>query len=485
MRKNRDGSFTEKAKFTIDPSDTVQGMLRARAQARPDEVAVEERTEVGAWRRVTAAELAARVEDVARGLIGLGIGPGESVAVLSATSFEWMLLDLGILSVGAVTVPVYESDSAAQIGHILADAQVVHVFTATSQQAELVESVRTPTVRSIDSLDRGALRIISSAARSVAPAEVDARSLAVRAQDVATVIYTSGTTGVPKGVVLTHSNFVGTTRAVYQVLPEVIDSPDTRLLLFFPLAHVLARFVMHAVLGGHGTIAFSPDVKRLLPDIQAFRPSALLAVPRVLEKVYNAAASKAGHGARRRVFAWSAKQARAHSAALATTLGPSPALRVRHRLAEVLVLGKVRAALGPNIAYVVSGGAPLATDLAEFFAGTGITLLQGYGLSETTGPVTVQRPGANPTGGVGQVLPGDSVRIAEDGEVLVRGISVMSGYHNLPEETAKALSGGWFHTGDLGSLDRRGQLRITGRKKELIVTAGGKNVSPEVLEDAL
>ncbi|WP_312350046.1 AMP-dependent synthetase/ligase [Actinomyces sp.] len=485
MRKNRDGSFTDTPRFTIDPSDTVQAMLRERAEARPDDIVVEERTEVGAWRPVRARELADRVEDVARGLIGVGVRPGESVAVLSATSFEWMLLDLGILSVGAVTVPIYESDSAAQIGHILADAEVSHVFTATSQQAELVESVRTPGVRAIDSLDRGALRTLSSAARSVAPSEVDDRSAAVRAEDVATIIYTSGTTGVPKGVVLTHSNFVGTTRAVYQILPEVIDAPDTRLLLFLPLAHVLARFVMHAVLGGHGTIAFSPDVKRLLPDIQAFRPSALLAVPRVLEKVYNAASSKAGHGLRRRIFAWSAKQARAASAARETAFGPSPALRLRHGMAERLVLGKVRAALGPNIRYVVSGGAPLATDLAQFFAGTGITLLQGYGLSETTGPITVQRPGANPKGAVGQVLPGDSVRVAEDGEVLVRGISVMRGYHDLPEETAKALSGGWFHTGDLGTLDRKGQLRITGRKKELIVTAGGKNVSPEVLEDAL
>ncbi|MDN6793934.1 MAG: AMP-dependent synthetase/ligase [Propionibacterium sp.] len=485
MRKNRDGSFTDTPRFTIDPSESIQGMLRARAEARPDDVVVEERSEVGAWRPVRAQELVSRVVDVARGLIGLGVRPGESVAVLSPTSFEWMLLDLGILSVGAVTVPIYESDSAAQIAHILADAEVVHVFTATSQQAELVESVRTPGVRSIDSLDRGALRTLSSAARRVAPSEVDDRSAAVRAQDVATIIYTSGTTGVPKGVVLTHSNFVGTTKAVYQVLPEVIDSPRTRLLLFLPLAHVLARFVMHAVLGGHGTIAFSPDVKRLLPDIQAFRPSALLAVPRVLEKVYNAASSKAGHGVRHRIFAWSAKQARSHSAAQESAFGPSPALRLRHRLAERLVLGKVRAALGPNIAYVVSGGAPLATDLAQFFSGAGITLLQGYGLSETTGPITVQRLGANPVGGVGEVLPGNSVRTAEDGEVLVKGISVMRGYHHLPEDTARALTGGWFHTGDLGTLDRKGQLRITGRKKELIVTAGGKNVSPEVLEDAL
>ena len=485
MGRQRDGSYTEKARFTLDPRDTIPSMLRARAGARPGEVAVEQRTEVGGTRPVSAADLQRRVDDVARGMVGLGIRPGDAVAILSSTSFEWMLLDLAILSVGAVTVPVYETDSASQIRHILTDAHVVHAFTATSQQADLIESVRTDDLRRISSLDRGALRELASAARTVTPEQVEARTSALRNSDVATIIYTSGTTGEPKGVVLTHANFVGTTKAVRQILPEVIDSPDTRLLLFLPLAHVLARFVMHAVLSGRGTLAFSPDVKRLLPDIQAFRPTVLLAVPRVLEKVYNAAAAKAGKGLRHRVFAWSAKQSRSYAAAREGLFGPSPALKARHRLAEILVLRRVRGALGANLRYVVCGGAPLATDLGQFFTGVGLTLLQGYGLSETTGPITVQRPGANPAGTVGLVLPGNSIRIGEDGEVLASGVSVMEGYHDLPEATAEAITDGWFHTGDLGTIDRRGQLRITGRKKELIVTAGGKNVSPEVLEDAL
>ena len=485
MGRQRDGSYTEKARFTVGPRDTIPSMLRARAEERPSEVVVEQRTEVGGTRPVTAADLRRRVEDAARGMIGLGIHPGDAVAVLSPTSFEWMLLDLAILSVGAVTVPVYETDSASQIHHILTDAHVVHAFTATSQQADLVESVRTDALRQISSLDRGALRELASAARRVDPEEVEARLATQTSADIATIIYTSGTTGEPKGVVLTHANFVGTTKAVRQILPEVIDSPDTRLLLFLPLAHVLARFVMHAVLSGRGTLAFSPDVKRLLPDIQAFRPTVLLAVPRVLEKVHNAAAAKAGKGLRRRVFAWSAKQSRAFASAREGHFGPSPALKARHRLADVLVLRKVRHALGANMRYIVCGGAPLAGDLGQFFTGAGLVLLQGYGLSETTGPITVQRPGANPAGAVGQALPGNAIRISDDGEVLASGVSVMEGYHDLPEASAEALTDGWFHTGDLGTIDRRGQLRITGRRKELIVTAGGKNVSPEVLEDAL
>ncbi|MFC7580476.1 AMP-dependent synthetase/ligase [Schaalia naturae] len=485
MRKRRDGSYTEKARYTVSDDATIPGMLRRRAQARPGDVVAERRSGVGASRPVTAAELRAQVDDAARGLIALGVRPGDSVAVLSSTSYEWMVLDLAILTAGAVTVPIYESDSAAQIRHILTDADVVMAVTATSQQADLVRSVRARRLRTIVSLDRGALRALTGAAQEVSDADLEARFSAAGADDLATIIYTSGTTGVPKGVELTHRNFVGTTEAVRQVLGEVVDSPGTRLLLFLPLAHVLARFVMHAVLSGRGRLGFSSDVSTLLPDLQAFQPTVLIVVPRVLEKVLNAASARAGTGIRRRVFSWSARQARRQAAARDTLLGPSLAQRVRHRIADRLVLRRVREVLGPRLRVVVSGGAPLADDLGGFFSGIGITLLQGYGLSETTGPIAVQRLGANPVGTVGQILPGNAVRVGEDGEILLSGVSVMRGYHRLPEATAQVLEDGWFHTGDLGGVDRRGHLRITGRKKELIVTAGGKNVSPEILEDAL
>ncbi|QWW20530.1 long-chain fatty acid--CoA ligase [Schaalia sp. 19OD2882] len=485
MRRHRDGSWSEKIRFTLDRRDTVPALLARRARRHPKDVAVIRTDEVGASRKITADELQVEVQTLARGLVGRGIRPGEAVAILSSTSYEWMLLDLAILSVGAITVPIYESDSAEQIAHILSDASVVEVVTATTQQAELVQTVRTPSVRSVAALDKGFMRELQGAAKTIPPSAVEQRLSRLDLDDVATIIYTSGTTGRPKGVTLTHRNFVGTVESARQILPEIVENPETRLLLFLPLAHVLARYIMHLILSGRGVMAFSPDVKNLLRDIAAFKPSVLLAVPRVLEKVYNAAAAKAGGGLKGRMFSWSAKQARDWSAGSEHALGPSPALRLRHRIADRLVLGKIRDVLGPNMKFIVCGGAPLATDLFRFFVGTGLTVLQGYGLSETTGPISVQRPGANPAGTVGLVLPGNRLRISRDGEILVKGVSVMQGYWNLPSETAQAIEDGWFHTGDLGSISRKGQLTITGRKKELIVTAGGKNVSPEILEDSL
>lgn len=485
MKKLRDGSFTVKPKFKVGAHESVSSLLIARAKKYPKQVAVEQRTPVGLPQPVTAEELLVQVNDVARGLIGQGIHPGDAVAILSSTSYEWMLLDYAILSIGAITVPIYESDSAAQIEHILTDAKVVQVFTQTRQQAELVESVRTPSVRFIDSIDRGAMRNIATAALGIEASEVEARRIRIKSSDLATIIYTSGTTGMPKGVCLTHANFVGTAYATRQILGSVIDSPDTRLLLFLPVAHVLARFVMHVVISGQGTLGFSPDIKNLLPDIASFKPSVLLVVPRVLEKVYNSAAAKAGKGIKGKIFSWSAKQARSWATSKEKMLGPSPLKRVRHSVADTLVLKKIREVLGPNMKYIVSGGAPLASDLAQFFSGLGLKVLQGYGLSETTGPACVQLLNNHPAGYVGPVLPGNYVKIADDGEILLKGVSVMSGYYNLPDATADSFIDGWFRTGDLGTVDKNLGVSITGRKKELIVTAGGKNVSPEVLEEQL
>ena len=503
-----DGSWERPLSFEPEPDWNLPRMLTRRAEAHPGQVAVERRTGVGAWRSITIDEVVRQVRETARGLIGLGLEPGEHVAILAPTSYEWAVFDAATLACGGVTVPIYETDSAAQIRHILDDARVVLVLTATSQQADLVESVRSDSVRRILSLDRGAEREVAQAARGVDAREVTDRTDAVGLSDVATIIYTSGTTGVPKGVELTHRNFIGTLVGAYEILPALIDDPRSRSLLFLPVAHVLARFVMWALLSGQGCIAFSPDTRNLVGDIASFRPTMLLVVPRVLEKVYNAASAKAGTGLTKRVFSWSAKQAREMSAATAyvgdgvhpeltdetssipdttseASPGPSFGLRVRHRLAESLALSKVRQVLGPNLETIICGGAPLALDLANFYRGLGVTLLQGYGLSETTGPIAVEVPDDFPPDSVGFPWPGNAMRIAEDGELMLRGVSVTSGYHNLPEETRRSFHDGWFLTGDLASIDDTGHLRITGRKKELIVTAGGKNVSPEVLEDAL
>ena len=486
MKRMRDGSYTIKPKFKLSSHELLPDLLAARASAHPDQVVIETRSSVGATRKITAAELQRQVEYISCGLVGLGIEAGDSVAILASTSMEWLLLDLSLLSVGAVTVPIYESDSAAQIHHILEDAHVVQVLTATTQQAELVRSVAPAFTRSIDSFDQGALRTIARAAKHVSIDDVKTRRSSLDSSSIATIIYTSGTTGVPKGVVLTHANFLGTIAGARQVVGDIVDSPDTRLLLFLPVAHVLARLVMHLVLAGAGVLGFSPNIKNLLPDIQAFKPSVLLVVPRVLEKVYNAASAKAGGGIKGKMFAWSAKQARTYALAQERTFGPSLLKKARHGIADALVLKKIRSILGPNLRYIVSGGAPLATDLAQFYAGMGITLLQGYGLSETTGPISVQHVGKNPIGTVGLPLPGNFIKIAKDGEILVKGLSIMPGYYHLPEQTHQVMPDGeWFHTSDLGSISKSGQLSITGRKKELIVTAGGKNVSPEVLEDSL
>ncbi len=465
---------------------TLPQLYAQRAHKHPGSVAVEKRTAFGGWQEVRIEELLADVERIACGLIGLGIQPRESVAILAANSYEWMLLDLAIMSVGAVTVPIYESDSAAQIRHILKDADVKRVFTETIQQAELVQAAQGDGTVPADSIDSGALRRIAEASRHVAPIAVMNRTRGISSSDLATIIYTSGTTGLPKGVELTHANFVTTSDAAHQVLPEITNNPKTRVLLFLPLAHVLARFVMHTLAVSPGTIAFSPDTKNLISDIAAFKPTTLLAVPRVMEKVYATAQGKAGGGTKARLFSWAAKQAKSVSAASDKKHGPSGLLKMKASLADALVLKKIRAALGPDLEYVVSGGAPLAPELAHFYRGLGITLLQGYGLSESTGPIAVQLPGANPPGGVGFVLPGNEVKISpDDGEIFLRGNAIFPGYHNLEQATEESFEDGWFRTGDLGSIDESGQLRITGRKKELLVTAGGKNVSPEVLEEAL
>lgn len=496
-----------------DPTWNLPKMIHLRAQEHPGQVAIERRDAVGVWRPMTIDDFARRIDDFARGLIGLGVEAGSRIAILAPTSYEWALIDLACLSCGAVTVPIYETDSAAQITHILADSDISLVFTATSQQAELVRSVADESVR-IMALDQGAEREIAEASLGVEQSLLEERRDGVELHDLATIIYSSGTTGMPKGIELTHGNFIESFIQAYDFLPELINSPKSRSLLFLPVAHSLARFVMYALLAGQGRLAFAPDTRNLLSDIATFKPTMLLVVPRVLEKVYNAATAKAGQGFKGSVFSWATKQARAFSRSTAYapapeievtpgvgvptadtsqitdpnaagSPGPSFGLSTRIKIADMLALKKVKAALGPNLHTIICGGAPLAADLAHFYRGLGLTLLQGYGLTETTGPIAVEWPSDFPPDSVGFPWPGNSIRIAEDGEILLKGVCVSKGYHNLPEETAQAFQDGWFRSGDLGAIDSTGHLRITGRKKDLIVTAGGKNVSPEILEDSL
>ncbi len=508
MYQRSDGSWECPAVVRVSSDLNVPKLIFDRAKRTPDQIVIERRIG-GQWHEVRADEFANHIQDVARGLYGLGVRPGDRVAILAPTSYEWAATDIAILSLGGITVPIYETDSASQIGHILKDAGVSLVVTQSSLQAEMVKTVKPRKIHEIIALDGGGELRIIAAGKEVPPATVDQLRDQVTLRDVATLVYTSGTTGKPKGVVLTQSNFVESVLQAYDILPDQIGDPKGRTLLFLPVAHVLARFVMYGILIGEGRLGFSPDIRNLTNDIETFSPTLMLAVPRVLEKVYNTAAQRAGGGVKRRLFSWSAKQARELSQATAfprhdegkaaptfpgsaqhgptakISAGPSARLRVNHRVANSLVLRKVRGILGPNLHTIICGGAPLSTDLANFYRGLGIDLLQGYGLTETTGPITVQRPGDNPPDSVGYLWPGNSMKLAEDGELLLRGVSVSSGYHDLPGPTAEAFEDGWFHTGDLASIDEEGRLSITGRKKELVVTAGGKNVSPEVLQESL
>lgn len=510
MLRRSDNVWENPAQIRVSEDLNIPKMILERAERDADKAVAEMRVD-DAWREVTGSEFVSNVLGLARGLYSLGVRAGTRVAILAPTSYEWAVFDVAIMSLGAVTVPIYESDSAAQISHILSDSKPLVVVTKTAQQADLVNSVKKRGVRHVLALERGEGQALHAAGQDIDVQVVKDSYEQLTLSDLATIVYTSGTTGAPKGVLLTHGNFVAPVIQSYDILPNLINDPDSRVLLFLPVAHVLARFVMLAILMGQGRLGFSPNTRHLVHDIETFEPTLMLVVPRVLEKVYNTAAQKAGSGVKRTLFGWSANQARAISEATAfpraakkhhniplptedaqweeanlkTSDGPTFGTRTKHRVAQALALRKVRGIFGANLDTVICGGAPLGRDLANFYRGLGITLLQGYGLSETAGPIAVQIPTDNPPDSVGYLWPGDSLKIAPDGELLLKGISVSPGYHNLPKATAQSHKDGWFHTGDLAEVDDEGRLRITGRKKELIVTAGGKNVSPDVLQDSL
>ncbi len=474
----------------MNDDETLYSLLTERIARTGNATTIAARkTGPGAWSSITTGEFHRLVLAAAKGLIAFGIGKGDAVTLFSATRFEWGVLDFALAAIGAVNVPIYDTDSAAQAERIINDSGVKLAVTDNRERYDRLDSIndRCPGLQRILMMDGNALGALEGLGVSVSDEELEARIADTHADDLATIVYTSGSTGAPKGVELTHRNFLSVVRAGYECLGEVLCDNHPRLLLFLPLAHCFARFIQYCSIGSDdGVVGYLPDMKSLLPDLRSFKPTYLLGVPRVFEKVYNAASRKAGTGFKGRIFAQAAQCAREWSRTEQDGGKHSASQRARHAMFETSVYRAVRGALGPNIRYVACGGAPLSADLAHFFAGIGLPMIQGYGMTETAAPFTVTRVNDNKIGTVGQPAPGSSVRIADDGEVQVRGANVFRGYHNLPEKTAETFTAdGWLKTGDLGSLDEDGRLMITGRKKDIIITAGGKNVSPIPMEEEI
>jgi long-chain acyl-CoA synthetase len=446
----------------------------------------------GEWTDVTAQQFRDEVTALAKGLVAVGIEAGDRVALMSHTRYEWTLIDYAIWTAGATVVPVYETSSAEQAEWILSDSGARACFVETGAFEQLIDGFRdrVPALEHIWRIEPGSeasLESLREAGAAVEDQDVSARAGAAQASDLATVIYTSGTTGRPKGCELTHQNLLAAVRnAFLGPLTTFTGTEDSGTLLFLPLAHVFARIIEVGCIEAGVVLGHCGDLNALLPALAAFRPTFILAVPRVFEKVYNSAEQKAVSEKKGAIFGRAASTAIAYSQALDSPGGPGFGLRAQHALFDRLVYAKLRAALGGRAGYAISGGAALTERLCHFFRGVGVTVLQGYGLTETTAAATVNRPDRNKIGTVGQPLPGVGIKIDEDGEILIKGGLVFPGYWHNEEATKETFAAeGWFRTGDLGALDDEGFLTITGRKKEIIVTAGGKNVAPAVLEDRL
>ncbi|WP_041783114.1 AMP-dependent synthetase/ligase [Mycolicibacterium chubuense] len=479
--------FSVPASFTVAEHDNVAAVVYSHERDNPDHVIIQ-RLVGGEWADVTCREAADQIRSAARGLIAEGVQPGDRVALLSATRYEWVILDYAILSIGAVTVPIYETSSPEQVRWVLEDSGAVMAFVELEAHALMVKELldELPALRKvavIESQAPSALDALMEAGASVDPAEVDRRLEAIRAADPATLIYTSGTTGRPKGCQLTHSNLLHETRGATACFPTLLRKGE-RLLVFLPLAHVLARALSMTAFANGVTIGYTSDIKNLVPMFGQFKPTVIVSVPRVFEKVYNTAELNAQDSGKGAIFAMAVQAAIDWSKAQDAG-GPSLLLRAKHAVFDRLVYTKLRAATGGNCRASISGGAPLGARLGHFYRGVGLTIYEGYGLTETSAAITANRIGELKVGSVGKLLPGNSMAVANDGELLVRGGVVFGGYWHNEAATDEAIVNGWFHTGDLGSVDDDGFLSIVGRKKEIIVTAGGKNVAPAVLEDQL
>ena len=469
-----------------DPKTNITDLFIDRVNKDPKLALMSKQVEPGVWVDVTAAEYLAEVRALAKGFIASGIEPGQRVGIMSHTRYEWALCDFALWFAGAVSVPIYESSAPSQIEWILGDSGAIAGIFEDEELLSLFKTVKKslPEVKKTWTFDKSDLSDLVDLGTKISDEVLEARRTSAGLQDLATIIYTSGTTGQPKGCELLHQGFVDLSRNAQAVLPEVV-CPGGSTILFLPMAHVFARFVSVLCIAGGVQVGHQPDAKSVAPAMQSFHPTFLLAVPRVFEKVYNSAEQRAEAGGKGKIFHAAAETAIAWSMALDTKKGPSFGLNLKHKVFDALVYKKLRAAMGGRVKYAISGGGPLGARLGHFYRAIGLIVLEGYGLTETTAPVTIGRPNNVKIGKVGFPLPGCGVKIADDGEIWLRGTNVLKSYWNNKQATKSTFEGDWFKTGDIGALDEDGFLAITGRKKELIITAGGKNVAPALLEDPL
>ncbi|MFI9451168.1 AMP-dependent synthetase/ligase [Amycolatopsis sp. NPDC052450] len=476
--------YSAPAANPVTDDENLADVVWANAERFSDVVSFRRQVD-GTWLDITAKDFAAQVLAVAKGMAQAGIAPGDRIGLMSKTRYEWTLIDFAIWAAGAVTVPIYDTSSAEQVHWILSDSAAKGVFVETDEHLATLESVkgRLDTLEHTWQIEAGAVDKLTEQGAALSDDDLHERRRTVKAGDLATIVYTSGTTGRPKGVELTHRNLLAEIRADIAAFPQLMEQGNS-LLVFLPLAHVLARAIAVTALSARVTLGHTSDVKNLVADLGTFRPTFVVAVPRVFEKVYNGAKQKAHGDGKGKIFDAAEATAVAYSQAQDTG-GAGLGLKIKHALFDKLVFSKLRAALGGRCVAAVSGGAPLGVRLAHFFRGIGVPVFEGYGLTETSAAACVGTQDGFRVGTVGRPVAGTSVRIADDGEILLKGDVVFSGYFNNAQATAEALEDGWFHTGDLGELDRDGFLKITGRKKEIIVTAGGKNVAPSGLEDTI
>lgn len=475
--------------YVTTEKDTIYALLDDRVQENPDDVIAQRKdADTHQWIDILASQMLSHVRGVAKGLLALGIKQGSMVVIYSSTCYEWGVLDFACAAIGAVSVPIYDTDSQKQAQAIIDEVEPVVAFGGDEDHTHTLERIseQQPSLRHVFNFEADAIDGLINLGEATDDATLDKAINRVQSDDLLTIVYTSGSTGKPKGAMLSHRNFAHIVKNGYKVLPQMLYEPS-RLLLFLPLAHCFARYIQYTAIGGHGVVGYVPGAQHLLADLRSFKPTYLLGVPRVFEKVYNAASQKAGNGFKGRIFAaayqhfvqWS-KMENAHE-------HPSTAMRMKHSFYMSTVASSFRSALGPNLRYLACGGAPINPDLVHFFNGMDdITFIQGYGMTETAAPMMVNWQTANRAGSVGRPGPGMSVRTAEDGEILVKGPNVFLGYYKNPDLTAEVLEpSGWLHTGDLGYIDDDGFLFITGRKKDIIITAGGKNVTPAPMEQII